>query len=336
MHFSKYSDMENAYRTNTINKFVEHGVTSGVWQVEEKVHGSNFSIWYDGTDIRCARRSAFLGVDETFNNYQYVVAPLIEKVKSIWSEFPQAGHITLFGEIFGGNYPHPDVEKIKGRTKIQDGVYYTPDNMFYLFDIEVDDKVIDLTVVERISEQYGFFYAKPLFRGTFQECMEYPNDQQSKIAEWLGLPAIEGNIREGVVIKPVEPKYLPNGNRVFLKNKNEKWSEKTHKPKLPKEKIELSELAERILEECSAYFCENRLKNVLSKLGPVTDKDFGKIMKDFQEDAYKDFSKDHEGESEYDISLLDKKEAKVVHKRLCSIGSGLIRSNFVNIIDGIF
>lgn len=49
-------------------------------------------------------------------------------------------------------------------------------------------------------EAEGFFYAKTLFRGSLAECLKYPNAFQSKISQWLGLPDIEDNICEGIVV----------------------------------------------------------------------------------------------------------------------------------------
>ena len=70
---------------------------------------------------------------------------------------------------------------------------------------------------EGLFESEGFFYAKPLFKGTIDECLAYPNEFQSKIAEWLGYPAIEDNICEGIVIRPVTPHYLRTGSRALIK-----------------------------------------------------------------------------------------------------------------------
>jgi Rnl2 family RNA ligase len=308
------------------------------------VHNSNFSIWYDGETIRAAKRSQFIQDDDGFNNWKKVVGELEDNVKNLWKELDDEYHdetednveIAIFGEIFGGSYPHPDVEKVKGATMIQKGVYYTPDNLFYGFDIKVNGRYLDTKTVEELFERYDFFYAKPLFRGTFEECMNYPNDEQSRIPGWLGLPTIDDNICEGVVLRPVEPKFFACGSRAILKNKNERWAEKAKKQKTIKKETVLSENAELIVEDLSLYFTENRLRNVLSKIGQVTNKDFGLIMRDFQADAYKDFNKDHEDDDRYNVDALDKDEQKIVHKRACAIGAGLIRGNFQNIIDGTF
>ena len=112
---------------------------------------------------------------------------------------------------------------------IQKGVFYAPDHEFYGFDIYVftNDGGYYLSVdhAEGLFESEGFFYAKPLFKGTLDECLAYPNEFQSKIAEWLGYPALEDNICEGIVIRPVTPHYLRTGSRALIKSKNARFAE---------------------------------------------------------------------------------------------------------------
>ena len=107
-------------------------------------------------------------------------------------------------------------------TAIQKGVFYTPNHDFYAFDIlihnELEDKYLAVDEVNSLFEKVGFFYAKTLFKGTLNECLNYPNDFQSKISGWLGLPQIEDNICEGVVIRPTVPMFFRNGKRVIIKS----------------------------------------------------------------------------------------------------------------------
>ena len=46
--------------------------------------------------------------------------------------------IILFGELFGGEYLHPEVQKVKGASKVQKGVAYTQDNnvLFPLYELD--------------------------------------------------------------------------------------------------------------------------------------------------------------------------------------------------------
>ena len=131
----------------------------------------------------------------------------------------------------------------------------------------------------------------------------------------------------GVVIKPLTaPKHFRNGERIILKNKNDKWSEKSHAPKVPKIPFEVTP---EILEQRNAieqFITENRLHNVLSKIGPVAKEDFGKIMKPFVEDIAKDFAK------EYDMAEYGKEFGKYCSRRAAE----MIRENFIKIVNGEF
>ena len=96
--------------------------------------------------------------------------------------------------------------------------------------------------------------------------------------------------------------------------------------------VELSREAADLLAEMESLVAENRLRNVLSKFGPVTDKDFGTLIQLFSADVLKDFEKDHEGEFE----ALQKSERKQLTKTLGQSCAYLIRMNFRNILDGEF
>jgi Rnl2 family RNA ligase len=182
-------------------------------------------------------------------------------------------------------------------------------------------------------EKAGFLYAKTIFRGTFEECLKYSNSFPSQISVWLRLPELEDNICEGVVIKPVIPKFLSDKTRVILKNKNEKWAEKAKvrdRPKRPQ--MTLSEKGGELLNEMESLITENRLRNVLSKTGPIGQKEFGKLIQLFSKDVLEDFFKDYL--EEYDG--LEKKEQKQLTRKLSQQCAELIRLNFMNIVDGEF
>ncbi len=65
---------------------------------------------------------------------------------------------------------------------------------------------------------------------------------------------------------------------VAIKCKNSKFSEKAKSDKPIKAKVELTENDKRVLEIFSEYVTWNRVSNVLSHIGTVTAKDFGRVM----------------------------------------------------------
>lgn len=346
MRFKRYNSIENTYRTKTINTIVEQGKSGGEWIVEEKVHGANFSFWYNGEEMRTAKRSAFVGGDgENFFNSDTIKEKYETNVKHLYNQLKLSHEfdtLVVFGELFGGNYPHKDVENDNGIGAVQNGIWYSPNIEFYAFDIklivgnDIDDwkknYFLNTDVCEKLFDKFGIFHSKPLFRGTFEECVEFENLYISKIPEWLGLPEIENNTCEGNILKPVEASYFWNGSRVALKNKNEKFSEKKNKGPKIKKVINLSDTANELLGEALLHVTENRLRNVLSKFGEVGQKDFGKVMGHMNADVFEDFLKDNKEE----FIGLDPKERKFITKKVGQDNANLLRTNFLNIIDGLF
>lgn len=279
-----------------------------------------------------------LADDEKFYDYPELLDAYKDKVMKLFNRIkkghPEVVAISVFGEMFGGLYPHNEVKANRKLTLIQKGVCYTPEHEFYGFDIYLFDGengwYLPVDEVNGLFESEGFFYAKTLFRGTLAECMKYTNAFPSKISEWLGFPAIEDNICEGIVIRPVTPMYLRNGSRVLIKSKNERFAEKKSvkkRNKLFAEPVPYSEELKALVAEVEAYVTENRLTNVVSHIGEVhVPKDFGKIMGLFSKDVLEDFLKEHGG----DYACLEKSEQKLLNKELNKLATDLVKKVYMS------
>jgi Rnl2 family RNA ligase len=204
---------------------------------------------------------------------------------------------------------------------------------FYGFDIYVvgTDRKRYLPVDEtnKFFEEGEIFYAKTLFRGTLDECLAYPNDFQSHIAEWLGLPPIESNICEGVVIRPSEPVFLRNGSRLLLKSKNSKFAEKKAVKKRQPALFVAPTYSEALNEQLTlteAYVTENRLNNVISKIGHVSiPKEMGKLIGLFSKDILEDYLKEHAS----NYALIEKSEQKILNRHVNKQASDLIKKVYM-------
>ncbi len=333
--FKKYSSIENTYRQKTIDYISTEGLSGGQWAVSEKIHGGNFSFWYDGTDpIRCGKKTSLIGETENFYGSQKVLADNADKIKALFLLLKETHTFIVmgvYGEIAGGSYPHKDVEKIVGATKVQDGVWYAPFNFFYAFDIALDNILLDDIEVHSVLEKVGIFNGRPLFTGTLQEALLYSNAFQTTIPARFGLPDLENNICEGVVIKPVQPKYFSSGERVILKNKNERWSENTKAPTV-KTEVEWTGEGKVVFDAICDCLTENRLRNVISHLGTIDQKGFGKLLGEFTKDALEDYFKDNREAFE----KLQKDEQKRITKMLGQVASNVIRPLFLDILDNTF
>lgn len=349
MEFKSYSSIENVYRDKFTNGIRERGYNQGQWVVTSKIHGANLSIWFDGSEFKIAKRSDFFAsgkkVDDThyfvegsdFYNYQEAlqVDSVLHKVDTIFQIFKNSTDVTqiaVYGELFGGSYPHPDVKRCDVKA-VQKGVFYCPEQRFYCFDIRVNEHYISYTDMELACQQAGLLYAEPLFLGTFDECLAYPNDGPSTIHKRFDLPDLPDNIMEGVVIKPVNVMYFPNGERVILKNKNEKFAEKAKGPREHVERVqkEFSPQQQEYFDNLLEYFTEARLRGVISKIGTITEKDFGKLMGMFVKDAVEDFVKDCPN-----FNLLETADRSMVTKAANKAAAEFIRPNFLNIMDATF
>jgi len=338
LEFKKYSSIENSFSREFMEHIAAEMPRDLEYVVQEKVHGANTSFLCDGETMRFAKRTSMLEDGEQFYNYPELLERYKDRVLRLFSDikakYPEVTHISVFGEMFGGLYPHDGVQKERNVPLIQKGVCYTPGHEFYGFDIylftEDGGRFLPVDQVNELFEAEGFFYAKTLFRGTLTECLKQPNAFQSKIAEWLGLPAIEDNICEGIVIRPIVPMYLRNGSRVLIKSKNELFAEKKSvkkRNKLFSEPVPYSEALQALIAEGEAYVTENRLTNVVSHIGEVHfPKDFGRLMGHFSRDVLDDFLKEHGGS----YSALDKCEQKSLNKELNKLCTTLVKQVYMS------
>ena len=334
IRFKKYGSIEHVSDSDFLDKIRLEELDKQEFIVQEKVHGSNICFITDGYEVCFGKRSGFVEENEYFYGHEKLFERYKPKIIALFSSiieyFPDTEMLTVFGEMFGGNYPHPDVENDRHISSIQKGVYYSPIHDFYAFDIYISnqEKSRYLTVDEANTffEQGEFLYAKTLFRGTLEQCMQYPNDSISLISNLLGFPQIEDNVCEGVVIRPVVLSYLSDGTRVLLKSKNARFSEKiSQKKREPKLFVEpsYSKTLNNLLPIAEDYVTENRLNNVISKTGPVLiPKEISKLIALFSQDILGDFFKEHSGE----YAALEKNEQKIFNKHVSGMAIKMIKA----------
>jgi len=305
------------------------------------VHGANFCAIAcfrpsgdgdgdDGIDVKFAKRTAIIGgADdaEDFYNCRSAgllreLAPSAERALRQLADAAEAGHgprplaIHIYGELFGGKYPHPGVPAVQGLDPVQVGVWYAPDLRFMAFDVcvELQDarSYLDFSVSKQVCEACGFMFAQPLCRGTLNECLDFEIEFESTIPGLLGLPPLprgaggaERNLAEGVVVRPSQEPSSSSSTRSkssgkeslrgLFKRKIEAFSEKRYQNddwkkgkaggggKAPA--VAADELA---LIEITAMVTEQRLANVLSKCGRVDPSDRAacrQLLQDFKQDV---------------------------------------------------
>ena len=344
VEFKKYPSITNSYEDEFIQKVKLHNFADEPYCVTEKVHGTNTQLCYNCKDetFQIGKRTEFLLDGEKCYNVQDCLQDIKEKLVEIANALNVALNIvdgkvletvTIYGEACGGTYPHPDVKPDRKATKCQKGVWYCNSNAWLAFDIAY--KIED-------DERTYFLPAKDFF----EFCNEYdiptvpliavcenldvalkiPNDELSTVYKMFNLPPIEGNIEEGIVIKPYNSDLWMGMSRVVIKNKNEKFKEKS---RIKKDNIQqMEELPENVKEamaEIATYATENRVINVLSHLGELSKSEkikmLGQIIGMVNKDAITDAEKDgvfngiaEKAEQKRVTKYLNNKVADVVKK----------------------
>jgi Rnl2 family RNA ligase len=325
MNFVKYNSVTNSYQKKTIDLYESLGFSEVEWCVTNKLHGANLAIYLQDGKHQTASRNQLLSEHESdmFYKFHIIKAQVYTNVTRIRDMLvgklmQDINTIIVYGELFGGSYPHPDVPKNNDVRMVQKGVFYSPYLHFSVFDIQVDGKFIDYDLVCEVCDTLNIEYQEILKKGTLAECLQYPNDFEDETYLRYGypsvLPKIENNITEGVVIKPIKTLFLASGSRVILKNKNEKFKEKNSARKR-KPAVELSDDAKHGIEAVEPYITENRLDTVTSKLGELEAHKIGTFIKEFVSDVFKDAHED--GVLKYHLEKVDQKAVNKFVSNTC-------------------
>ena len=193
--------------------------------VQEKVDGANVAFLCDDREVRMARRRALLTPSENFFRYGELLSRYESRVVHLFhrleARYPELVSLAVYGELFGGGYPHPDVPARPDLKPVQQGAWYCPGYDFYAFDIYVfmadGGFFLPVREADALFSVAGFLYARTLYTGTLEECLAFPCDFPTRIPVELGLPPLPDNPCEGIVLKPLDPVILEDGSRVAVK-----------------------------------------------------------------------------------------------------------------------
>jgi Rnl2 family RNA ligase len=272
----------------------------GEWIVQEKIHGSNMSFETDdGKTVSVASRTQTLGNNsyKQFFNCGLLVDSVKPLVCALWNLIRDKDVsdgslvVRVFGELCGGGYK--GLPAIPMLSRIQKGVEYSNNHVFVAFDVRVNNHLVNCERALEYLKQVGFLASETLYRGSFDDCVAWSrahNADDSLLAGILGNPPLKDNIREGNVIKPVQPRVLSSGETVMFKDKNETFCERAAAPK------------NRLVSHDATllpYITSNRIEAVLSKHGSfaelcASDKYFPqKLASEVVKDAIADWQRDN-------------------------------------------
>jgi Rnl2 family RNA ligase len=259
MEFKKYPSLININNDKYINKLKNNNCDK-LYCLSEKVHGANFTMMVEkkgGGELlfEMAKRTGKLdknnkkdffkeSVDNVKNKYMKKSFKLFEHLNNnlnneidIYKNIKLQDNqylksIYIYGELFGGYYPHPDI-KNKKSLKIQDGVYYTNENDFYAFDLvliisDKNDKQDFLWLcpqhINKLFPYFGFnVYAKILHIGTIIELININININSVIPQlFYNMPSLDNNICEGMVMRSYNTSILNKIKKLSILGKTKK------------------------------------------------------------------------------------------------------------------
>ena len=176
----------------------------GPWVATEKVHGANFVVGIDGPFTYFGKRRAWLHPDEPFFGWQLVRAYVGDGVRAVAHDLGVT-QLFAYGELCGGAYPHPEVPPAPGLAPVQTGVWYCPDIHWVLFDLlmvrEGHPEWVDWSTMVKVAARHGLFTSPVLGRGNRTILEQLPVEFPSRVHQHFGLPPIEGNLAEGLVLR---------------------------------------------------------------------------------------------------------------------------------------
>ena len=260
MEFNKYSSLVN-HDNQYINDILSMEETSkcGPYRVMEKIHGSNFSLFDQDSQVVAGRRNGFLNIGDSFHKFQSLMPEYEPKAQKIFTRWPNA---VIYGELFGCYYGNMPVAK--GFSKLQKSIHYTPNLELVVYEIydRTNEKYINTSVAHQALSDAGFKVSPVLATyETLTEALKHSAEFKSTIPDFLGLPEFEGdNWAEGIVIKP-EIDFYYEHQRVVVKKKHPKFKENDSFPRKNRKNNSIRDRQAFL----DAYVNENRLQAVRSK-----------------------------------------------------------------------
>lgn len=261
----------------------------------EKLHGTNFSMIYDqdGQLLGMAKRTAILHEGEKFFNVQKMDDVLKRKlsVATIKLMETHQGKVRFYGEYYGGSY---NKTTSPNSVKIQQGMDYSPDNGFAVFDILIQlsdgtNTFLSWDAVKQITDRYEIPHVPEVARGIWSDLKESFDleGMTSKVPyELHGLNAVENPESEGVIVRTVTPGY---GERY-------KWKKSKYCETPKDQRRNKGNSQKMIINTVSEWMNQNRFDAYKSKVGPDAFRDrsyIGDHVKALVTDVMEDVNRDY-------------------------------------------
>jgi Rnl2 family RNA ligase len=335
-----YSELENMSEDErNCLIFEKIADTKCIWQ--QKVHGANFAIYFDGNELKIGKRSSFIGIEDNFMGNRWVkfVDELKPKLDSAYSQlkelYPHIIQAAFHCELAGGHYNG------EGEGQIQGNTHYCKEQFLYFFDIRIffetsatdenGNTVIENTIINpltsiKIFEDNGIYHAQVRGQGTLLELVRGEGDWTNYVSrELAGGQIVES---EGMVIKSVEEGKLYFGeSRVIMKKINPAFEESTDSKKNHKkadDKGNASKEAVDFVIDAERHVTKMRLDKVCGNIG-ISEANFeGKMFPEILKAVIEDIVKEMKSEG----VEMPVEDFKYINSKLSSLVAPMIRSKF--------
>ncbi len=284
--FASYEKMPDSLRRLGLDLAATKLLDTVDWVVTEKIHGANFSFILEGDVLKYAKRKDFLRWTDDFFGFQLVAERLDTAVMQLFERIRRDHPFytaTIYGELYGGHYPHPEVAADARVQAIQTGIHYSPTIEYCAFDIAIargadgsNRCYLDYAQAQVYFEECGFPFAQPLLVGKLNRALFFDPRFDSLIPGSLGLPAITPNLVEGIVLKPNRNIVVQTSKgemRPILKIKNKEFAEEQfHESQAWSYLHTGASASERFLflvPELRRYITSQRLQSTFSKIGSL-------------------------------------------------------------------
>ena len=204
----------------------------GVWIAQEKIHGAQLVVGVSRDLARIGKRKAWLDDGDAFFGWQLLRPDLVRLGRAVFDALRIEPDRTLYlyGELFGGAYPHPQVPAIAGMSPVQTGIWYAPDIRWAPFDAVLatpgDPASAEFADAQALADAVaaaGGITPPVLARGKKTDTAAAPFRFASRVPGLFSLPPIEKNFAEGVVLKPAG--RTSAAGRAVVKRKIEEFDE---------------------------------------------------------------------------------------------------------------
>lgn len=243
---------------------------------QEKIHGAHFVVGVNEASVYFGKRKGWLTDDDAFFGWQLIRAEVSYQARRIREvlEVDPSLDLYLYGELFGGHYPHPEVAPVQGMSAVQTGIWYCPDIRWSVFDALIrhrhrDDEgyFADQTVLTACLKNCNATGPVVISRGNLADLLQLNVRFQTKVPALFGLPEINNNLAEGIVIKPEG--RIEASKRAVYKNKIDEFNEKQFDESQAWDERQIVPL-HGLMGWCSRLVNGARVASARSKIGNIT------------------------------------------------------------------